>query len=124
MIQEMQASTLAHLIDVCKFVSTGGANYLLFLTLFFRKGEDMKKRVKRALVSLTLVASLVLTGVSTNPGAQTAQAAKKATIKLNKTSVKVKHGKKVTLKVTAKNAKIKSKKYSWRDYRRLLPMHF
>ena len=75
----------------------------------------MKRRVKRALVSLTLVASLVLTCVSTNPGAQTAQAAKKATIKLNKTSVKVKHGKKVTLKVTAKNAKIKSKKYSSSD---------
>lgn len=75
----------------------------------------MKRRVKKALVSLTLVASLVLTGVSTNPSAQTAQAAKKATIKLNKTSVKVKHGKKVTLKVTAKNAKVKKVTYSSSD---------
>ena len=75
----------------------------------------MRKSIRTTLVSLSLVASLVLTGVSVNNTASTVQAANKTTVKLSKTSIKVKHGKKQTLKVTVKNGKIKSQTYSSSD---------
>lgn len=78
-----------------------------------RQNISMRKNIKKTAVSLVLAASLVLTGVSTNQSAQTAQAAaKKTTVKLSKTSAKVKSGKTLKLKVTIKNGKIKSKKFS------------
>ena len=70
----------------------------------------VRKNIRKTLVSLSLIASLVVTGVSVNQSAKmTAQAAKKTVVKISKTSVKVKHGKTQTLKVTVKNGKLKSK---------------
>lgn len=76
----------------------------------------MKKNIRKTLVSLSLIASLVVTGVSVNQSAKTtAQAAKKTVVKISKTSVKVKHGKTQTLKITVKNGKLKSKSFSSSD---------
>ena len=69
----------------------------------------MRKNIRKTLVSLSLIASLVVTGVSVNQSAKTVQAAKKTVVKINKTSVKVKHGKTQTLKVTVKNGKLNQK---------------
>lgn len=76
----------------------------------------MRKNIRKTLVSLSLMASLVVTGVSVNQSAKTtAQAAKKTVVKISKTSVKVKHGKTQALKVTVKNGKLKSKSFSSSD---------
>lgn len=76
----------------------------------------MRKNIRKTLVSLSLIASLVVTGVSVNQSAKTtAQAAKKTVVKISKTSVKVKHGKTQTLKITVKNGKLKSKSFSSSD---------
>lgn len=75
----------------------------------------MRKNIRKTLVSLSLIASLVVTGVSINHSTNTAKAAKKTVVKINKTSVKVKNGKTQTLKVTVKNGTLKSKSFSSSD---------
>lgn len=71
-------------------------------------------RKSKKLMAVMLSAALTVSGLTgMNLQGMTAQAAGKATLKLNKTSVRLTKGKKVTLKVRSKNAKVK--KVTWKS---------
>lgn len=64
----------------------------------------MKKRTFRKATSYVLSAAMVLSACAA-PGMKAGAATKKATVKLNKTSVSVTVGDKVKLKIQKKNVK-------------------
>ena len=71
----------------------------------------MKKRTFRKATSYVLSAAMVLSACAA-PGMKAGAATKKATVKLNKTSVSVTVGDKVKLKIQKKNVK-KINKVKW-----------
>ncbi len=75
----------------------------------------MRGKSAREILAFLLAAGLMLSGMD-GMGSQAMAAGKKATVKLNKTKISIKKGKKTTLKIVAKNVKkIVSAKWSSKD---------